>query len=119
VVESTVALLFVTIVSLGVIEVALTLYARNVVQAAAHEGARAAIEVGTDPITATGLASHTVRQAAGGLVQDLEVSTETARVGGREVVRVVVSGRLHPPGPLPALLPIRAGSTLTGQGPVP
>jgi hypothetical protein len=75
--------------------------------------------VGTDPITATGLASHTVRQAAGGLVQDLEVSTETARVGGREVVRVVVSGRLHPPGPLPALLPIRAVSTLTGQGPVP
>lgn len=105
--------------ALGVIEIALTLYARNVVEASAHQGARAAIELGADPATAQDVAYRTVRRAAGGLVQDLNVRVGTRRLAGRDVVRVMVTGRLRPPGPIPALVAVSATSTLTKQERVP
>lgn len=118
-VESAFAMVLLVVLALGVIEVALTLYARNVVLASAHEGARAAIEVGADPGSARAVATHTVRRSAGRLVEGLRVSVADTRLAGRSIVHVVVTGKLRPPGPLPALLPVSASATLTREEPVP
>lgn len=99
---------------LGVVEVAFALYARNVVAAAAHEGARAAIEVGRDPQDAAVTARSTVEHSAGGLVTDLQVTTAVS-AGEHPQIRVVVSGVLKPFGPVP--LPLHFSSTATARLP--
>jgi TadE-like protein len=99
------------LLALGVMEVALALYARNVVAASAHEGARAAVELGRTPADAVSVATHTVRAAAGGLVDDLEVGARFAVVQRRVVVRVEVSGILRPFGPVPLPIPVAVGAT--------
>jgi Flp pilus assembly protein TadG len=100
---------------LGTIEVALALYARNVVEASAHEGARAGIELGRKPNDAAAVAQRTVRQAAGGLVDHLRVTVTTQDIGLRSLLRVRVSGNLESFGPVPVSIPVAATATLARE----
>ena len=109
VVESVAGIVALLVLVVGVIEVAFALYARNVVVAAAHEGARAAIELGSGPGDASAVARAAVHRAAGGLVDDLVVETSFAATRPTVRVRVTVSGVLDAFGPVP--FPMRLSST--------
>jgi hypothetical protein len=100
-VEATFALLITLVFVLGVIEVALALYARNVVLSAAHESARAAVEVGSDPATASLVAERTVRRATGRLVRGLDIRVSLRELSGSRLASVRLSATVVPPGPLP------------------
>ena len=100
---------------LGAVEVAFALYGRNVVGAAAHEGARAAAELGSTSGDASSVARAAVVRSAGGLVRDLRVQTTIGRAGPRSVVRVRVSGRLAAFGPVPLPIPLTADATVTRE----
>jgi Flp pilus assembly protein TadG len=110
-VEVMFAIVFLIMLSLGVIQVGLTLYARNVVLSAAHEGARAAVELDRRTSDASEAARRLVERAAGGIVDDLRVSTSTIEVGDRLLARVMVSGRLDVLGPVPVSIPVRTAAT--------
>ena len=98
---------------LSVVEVTFALYGRNVVAASAHEGARAAVELGRNPSDAVAVARRTVMGAAGGLVEGLRVGVTLQTVGTRSLVRVRVTGRLKSFGPVPLPLPIDTVATST------
>jgi len=115
-VESTLALVFILLLSLGVIEVALALYARNVVLASAHEGARAAAEIGRDESEAAAIAADTIRRSTGNLVRDLRVAVSVNDAGTSSTIRVLVTGVVDAPGPVPFPLPIRATAGATTSG---
>jgi hypothetical protein len=104
---------------LGVIEVALALYGRNVLISSAHEGARAAVEIGRDPHEADGIARRTVETAAGGLINDLKISVTERRVGSVSVIRVNVSGVVDGFGPVPLPLRVSTKATATREVEVP
>ena len=110
-VESIFAIVFLMVLSLGVAQLALTLYGRNVVIASAHEGARAAMELGRSEREAESIALRTTRSATGSLVRDLtiEVNTEAVHDGDRITVRL--SGRLAAIGPVPIQVPVEAQAT--------
>jgi hypothetical protein len=110
-VELTFAVVVLMLLALGVVQVGLTLYARNVVLSAAHEGARAAVELERRASDASDAARLLVERAAGGVVDDLRVSTTTLEAGDRLLARVTVSGNLDVLGPVPVSIPIRAAST--------
>jgi Flp pilus assembly protein TadG len=115
VVESIFAILILLILVLGTIEVAFALYAGNVVAAAAHEGARAGIELGRSPDDAAAIASSTVRRATGGLVDDLDVDTVVQRKGTRALVTVRVTGVMKPFGPVPLPIPLSSTALVTRE----
>ena len=100
-VEGPVAVVLAALFLACAVEVALSLYGRNVVLSAAHEGARAAVELGRDPRHAAAIATATVERAAGGLANDVRVDVATAELGGRAVVRVDVHAVVDAPGPVP------------------
>lgn len=100
--------MFLLTLLLGAVQVAFTLYSRNVVRAAAQEGARAAIERGAVAGSATSAARSTVARAAGGLLERVAVGVERGAIRGGELVSVTVVGRLRPIGPLPVYMPVRA-----------
>ena len=104
--------------ALGISQLALTLYGRNVVIASAHEGARAATELGRDVNEAEIIARRTTRSAAGSLVEDLEVIVHTQPDGEDLVVTVQLSGRLASIGPVPLPLPIEVSATSIRPGEV-
>jgi Flp pilus assembly protein TadG len=110
-VETVVAMALMLLLVLAVIEIAFALYGRNVVHASAHEGARAAVELGRSSDEARAVAAATVRDAAGGLVGDLDVAVE---VDGSESttisVLVRVRGTLRGFGPVPVPLPVSAAA---------
>ena len=110
-VELTFAIVFLILLSLGAIQVGLTLYARNVVLSAAHEGARAAVELGRETSDASETARRYVERAAGGVVDDLRVSTSMIESRGRLFARVMVTGRLDVLGPVPVSIPVRTSAT--------
>ena len=101
VVESVAAMLLLLMLVLGVIQVAFFLYSRNVVRASAHEGARAALELGRTPEEASLVAERTVRRAVGGVVGDMEVRTETRSVDGTSRISVFVRAEISGFGPFP------------------
>ena len=103
--EAVFAIVFLLLLVLGTLQVALALYARNVVASAAHDGARAAVELGRDPSSAESVAREVVIRSAGRLVDDLDIAAEIERTDDSEVVRVVVRGRLTPFGPIPVSVP--------------
>jgi len=105
-VEVIFALAVLMLLTLGAIEVTLVLYGRNVVMTSAHEGARAAVELGTTPTDATGVATATVQGAAGGLVDDLSVGVVLDDTDGRSRALVRVSGELQAIGPVPLRIPV-------------
>ncbi len=104
--------------ALGISQLALTLYGRNVVIASAHEGARAATELGRDVNEAEIIARRTTRSAAGSLVEDLEVIVNTQPDGDDLLVTVRLSGQLASIGPVPLALPIEVLATSVRPGDV-
>jgi Flp pilus assembly protein TadG len=115
VVESIFAILILLILVLGTIEVAFALYTRNVVAAAAHEGARAGLELGRNPSDAAAVAASTVRQSAGGLVRDLDVDASVHRLGTRSLVTVRVTGVMKAFGPVPLPIPLTSTASVTRE----
>ncbi|MDQ3752405.1 MAG: pilus assembly protein [Actinomycetota bacterium] len=107
------AIAFVLFLSLGAIEVAWALYGRNVVMSSAHEGARAALELGRTSSDASAIATHTIKQSAGGLVDDLDVGVSTQTIAGRSLVRVEVRAVLAPWGPVPMPIPVKTAATVS------
>ena len=109
--ESIFALLLLLMLVLGAIQVAFVLYARNVVAASAHEGARAAVELGRNANDAHMVASDVVRSSAGGLVEEMEVAVSVQSVGDLSIVRVRVIGRLKSFGVVPVQIPVGSVAT--------
>lgn len=105
--ESVFAIVMLVVLTLGAIQVAFALYARNVVASAAHEGARAVVERGAVAGDARAIAVSVVQRSAGGLVDDLSV--DVTRSGA--TVRVHVRGTAASFGPVPVRLPLRATAT--------
>jgi hypothetical protein len=114
-VETVLSIFFMMLLVLGTIEVSLTLYGRNVVAAAAHEGARAALELGRDTDSAAAVARSTVRRSSGALVRDLKVEVLPETVGSTSYVRVRVAGWLRVAGPVPVPVPVTATATVSKQ----
>lgn len=114
-VESTFALLLLLGLVLGTIEVAFALYGRNVILSAAHEGARAAVELGRDPSEAAAIARSTVSRSAGGVVDDLDVHVEITD-GDPIRVAVRVSGIVDAWGPVPLPIPVTTVARATTEG---
>jgi Flp pilus assembly protein TadG len=96
-VEAAFGLLLLVTVAVSIVQVILVVYARNVMAAAAHEGARMAVERHRDPQTSIDMVSELVANATGRLVEDLGVAVEV--VGRRLHVRV--TGTVDAIGPLP------------------
>lgn len=114
-VETVFSMLFLMLLVLGTIEVALTLYGRDVVAAAAHEGARSALELSRDPASASEVARRTVRQSSGVLVRDLAIEVTPRTVGTTTYVRVHVGGWLRLAGPIPVPIPVSATATVSKE----
>jgi Flp pilus assembly protein TadG len=112
-VETVFALAILLFLVLGTVQVAFALYGRNVMAASAHEGARAAIELGRSPADAIVVARRTVARSAGGLVEGLRVGVAIQRTGAGSLVRVRVRGWLKALGPVPLSLPVDAVATST------
>lgn len=112
-------MLVIMILVLGVIEITFTLYARNVLMASAHEGSRAAIELGRTSGEAEAIATETVTRATGGLVENLDVDVLTQTVGSRETVTVLVRGSARAIGPVPFPIQVSARSTSSREATVP
>jgi hypothetical protein len=110
-VESMAAILLLLALSLGVVQVALTLYARNVVISASHEAARALVELGRAPEEGDEIALTTVRRAAGGLLSDPDVRVDATILNDRYVVRVNVAGTIRTLGPVPVPVPVSVSAT--------
>jgi hypothetical protein len=111
--EAVFAIVFLMVLVLGAIQVAFALYGRNVIAAAAHEGARAAIERGRSPTEATTIAREVVHRAAGRLVDDLNVRVAIDRSDEHTQLHVRVGGVLDLFGPVP--LPLRISSVATAS----
>lgn len=111
VVESVFAIVILLFLALGTIQVALTLYARNVVQAAVHDGSRAVVEIGNQDADADVIVREVIGRSAGGLVNELQIETSIERTADRLFVRVRASGSLTARGPIPVDLPITINST--------
>lgn len=105
--ESVFAIVMLVVLTLGAIQVAFALYARNVVASAAHEGARAIVERGAVEGDARALAAYVVERSAGGLVDDLSVDVATSERAVRVHVRAVTASF----GPVPVTVPLRATAT--------
>jgi Flp pilus assembly protein TadG len=105
-VEMTFAIVLLMLLTLGVIQVALTLYARNVVAASAHEGARMAIERGRTPEEAAVIARDVVARSTGRLVEKLSVDVSTVQRAGVRLITVRVRGMLRNLGPVPMPIPL-------------
>lgn len=119
VVEPLFAIVVLVVLVTGVIQIALGLYARNVVAASAHEGARAAIERGRTAEEASAIARDTVDSAAGGLVDELRVDVALQPIGERQQVVVSVDGRVRPLGPVPVTMHLSTRATATREVDVP
>lgn len=113
VVESVFGIILVMTLVLGVVQVGLALYARNVVTAATHEGARAAIELGARDSDAVRVAQRTIEEAAGGVTRDLVVRTTQERSDDEVGVHVRVEAMLEPFGPIPISIPVVATASTT------
>jgi TadE-like protein len=117
-VESIFAIVFLMLLSLGVAQLALTLYGRNVVIASAHEGARAATELGRTEEEAMAIALRTTRSATGSLVDDLEIEVLAEPAGEDALITVRLRGRLAAIGPVPVSIPVEAQASSVRLGEV-
>ena len=94
-------------VAVAIVQMALVVFARNTLAAAAHEGARLAVERNQDPKIATSSVRDLVEDVVGGLVKDIDVVVE--EVDGQ--VRVLVAGHVDTIGPLPLGIPVMQQAT--------
>ena len=115
--ESVFAIVMLVVLTLGALQVAFTLYARNVLAAAAHEGARAVVERGAVAGDALRVATAVIERAAGGLVDDVRVELSAGGRGPRTVLTVHVRGTTAPFGPVPVTLPLSASATSVAESP--
>jgi hypothetical protein len=106
--ESVFAIVMVVVMTLGALQVAFVLYARNVLMSAAHEGVRAAVERGATSEDAEPVAASVVERSAGGLVSDLSVVASTPSEGR---LTVHVRGTVEAIGPVPVSIPLSATAT--------
>jgi Flp pilus assembly protein TadG len=113
--EAVLSIVFMMLLVMGAIEVSLALYGRNVVAAAAHEGARAALELGRGPESAGAIARSAVRRSSGGLVRNLKVEVVPQTIGSMSYVRVRVAGLLRLAGPIPVPIPVTATATVSKE----
>lgn len=104
---SVAATVLILTLTLGVIQIVFTLYARNVIHASAYEGVRVAIELGASDGAAVDAASDFVTKSAGRLIDDLQVTVGRQETGGRVLVVLIASGSIRPVGLLPVHLPVR------------
>lgn len=118
-IEMVFAFLFVMMLALGIVQIAFSLYARNVVMSSAHEAARAAVERGRTGADARAVASRVLRQGAGRIFEGARVQVVRRAEGNRLVVAVSVTGTIRSLGPFPVSLPMNARATATGNVPVP
>ncbi len=109
--EAIFSIVLLLVLVFGLIQIAFVLYGRNVVMSSAHEGARAAIELGGDASDAALVAERTVRNAAGHLVQGLDVDVAVTHSNRRALVSVSVSGSLEAFGPIPVAVPVSVSAT--------
>ncbi len=105
------------VLTLGALQVAFALYARNVLASAAHEGVRAVVERGAAEGDAQAVAAAVVERAAGGLVERLRVDVTSAPRGSRTIFTVQVRGKTAPFGPVPVTLPLVATATSATEAP--
>lgn len=119
VVETIFAMLVILFLALGAIQVALTLYARNVLLAATHEGARAAAEYNAQDGDAAEIARSTIERSAGGLIEGLQVTVSAVPRGTDVVVRVASRAGIRDVGPIPFPMSVTASSTATREAEVP
>jgi Flp pilus assembly protein TadG len=110
-VEMTFAIILLMLLSLGVMQVAFTLYARNVVAASAHEGARAALERGRTRGEAESIVRQVVTRATGRLIDDLTVKVASGGSPGDRSIVVQVKGVMADFGPVPIPIPLSAIAT--------
>ncbi len=115
VVESIFGIFVLLVLTVGAIQVALSLYARNVAMAAVHDGARAAIEVGATPESADAIATRVIGRSAGSLIDDLVVDVRVIVTTDRYSVVVAASGALVPVGPVPIDLPFSVEAMATRE----
>lgn len=106
VVDAIFGLLITMLLVLGVAQVGLTLYARNVVLSAAHEGVRAAVERGRTLDEARAIATKVIQDAAGGAVRIAVVETTSETVGAEVVLDVSVRAAIRPLGIVPIEVPV-------------
>jgi hypothetical protein len=118
-IESVVSIVLLVFMFLAVVEVAFTLYARNVIAASAHEGARAAVERGRSVAEAEAIAVETVRRSAGGLINGLRVDVGVSAAGDRSIVSVTVGGVLEPFGPVPLPMNLRTDAHAVAETEIP
>jgi len=118
-VETIFAFVFVMILALGVVQIAFTLYARNIVMTSAHEAARAAVERGRTEAEAHAIVRRVLRQGAGGIFRATRVQVVRRVEGTRLVVSVAVAGTIRSLGPFPASLPVTARGGAAGEAVVP
>lgn len=109
--DSIVGIVILMLLTTGVIQVALTVYASNVIRASVYEAARAAAEVDAVDGEARAVARRTLEQAAGGLVSGVEISVSYGSAPEGRVVVVEMEGRQRSPGPVPIGLPMRASAS--------
>ncbi len=111
--EAVFAIALLLVLVLGVIEVVWALYGRNVLMSSAHEGARAALELGRSSSDAVTIATRSIERSAGGLVDELDVGVWTQTLDGRSLVRVEVRAILAPWGPIPIPIPVKSAATVS------
>lgn len=114
VVQFPIAVLLLLVLTLGIVQVSFALYARNVLAASAHEGARAAAENGRSLGDARIIATEVVRRATGKMAQRLDVQVgSTSTVGGGASVNVLVRAAVRPWGIVPVSIPIVVEAEVT------
>ena len=111
--ESIFAIVLLMVIALGTMQVAFLLFARNSIQASAHEAARVAIERGADISEARFIAHRVVDASVGGMVNDLRVDVSRDHSGLQQRVTVVVHASVTPSGPVPFEMPVRATARLS------
>lgn len=107
-IESVYAIVAVMVLVIGVVQVAVSLYARNVILSSAHEGARAAIESGRGPGDAGEIARWMVERSAGNAVKIVSVDTTERTTVDEYLVDVFVRAEIRPLGPIPLTIPVSA-----------
>lgn len=114
--ESIFAVGLLMIMTVGTIQVALLLYARNLVQASAHEAARAAVERDVLDDVATDVARRVVHTSVAPMTRRVEVAVGRTSIGIQDVVTVKVDAILKPHGPIPVSFPVHAVARLSTTG---
>jgi Flp pilus assembly protein TadG len=115
IVQSIFAIVLLMTLVLGVLQISLSLYARNALSSAAHEGARRALELGASAEEARALVARTVESSTGGLVHDLDVATNVTSSGRNSIVQVRVTGTAPPLGPVPVTMNIDARASASRE----